>query len=203
MNRTILNPSSHFEPCATVEEGIQLYLPDLVRRARCLTRNRAQAEELVQDTVERALRYRKNYRNDTHARAWLMRVMHNLFISQQRRRNVERRVVDRVAVDPNSWTLRPASTPHSGMSRPVLRAMAALPEQLAEVVRLVDLYDYSYQEAASFQGVPIGTVMSRLHRGRGRLARHLRPDMDRGEPDKKARSEAPRATISSTSVRAA
>lgn len=161
------------QTCVSVEEGIERYLGDLNRRARGLSRNVEEARDLVQDTVERALRFKHTYRPETHARAWLMRVMFNLFITKRRRRQTERRVLEGARVDPNGWTARVTRAPELGLGRPVRRAIAEMPDKLAEIVQLVDLFDYSYQEAASFQHVPIGTVMSRLHRGRSRLAAKL------------------------------
>ena len=161
------------ETCSSVEEGIERYMSDLQRRARGLTRNAEEACDLVQDTVERALRFKHTYRKETHARAWLMRVMVNLFISKRRRRQTERRVLECARLDPNGWTARVSHAPEVGLQRPLRRAIDEMPSQLAEIVQLVDLFDYSYQEAASFQQVPIGTVMSRLHRGRSRLADKL------------------------------
>ncbi len=169
--------SNHSSPPTSqscpVENGIETYLDDLIRRARMLTRHVIDAEELVQDTVERALRYRDNYRHDSHVRAWLMRIMHNLFISQRRRCMVERRVRSETGVDPNSWVSKTVQLPEVGLSRPLERAMGELPKRLSDVVRLVDLCEYSYQEAAAEQEIPIGTVMSRLHRGRNRLKNRL------------------------------
>jgi len=162
-------------PCSTVEEGIQRYFPDLLRRARGLAVDRCEAEELVQETVVRALRFKHKYQSDTQARAWLMRVMFNLFVSQKRRRAVERRALESARVDPNGWANLRVEQPKMGMSRTVERAMGELPDKLAQVVELVDLFDFSYQEAASAQRIPMGTVMSRLHRARSRLSIKLQP----------------------------
>ena len=162
-----------FETCGSVEEGIERYLNDLNRRARVLTRDCEQARDLVQDTVERALRFKHTYERETHARAWLMRVMFNLFVSKRRRRLTESRVLERARFDPNGWTARTAPAPELGLGRSLSCAIEEMPEKMAEIVRLVNLFDYSYQEAASVQQVPIGTVMSRLHRGRSRLGEKI------------------------------
>ncbi len=159
--------------CSSVEEGLNLYTKDLIKRARHLTGCPTEAQELVQETALRALRFKHKYHPETHARAWLMRIMHNLFISQKRRQSVERKVRERLQVDPNSWVSRRSVQPMTSLVRPLVQAMNGLPERLSEVVTLVDICEFSYQEAASTQGVPLGTVMSRLHRARARLCREL------------------------------
>lgn len=153
----------------SVEQGVALLLPDLALRARQLTRNEAAADDLAQDTVERALRFKESFHEGGHLRAWLFRIMQNLFISHMRRTKTERRIVEDAGLDPNGWaTLAPASL-QPGLSPPVERALGGLPEPLRKVVTLVDLGEASYRDAALDQKVPIGTIMSRLHRGRARL----------------------------------
>lgn len=156
----------------TVEDGIVRYAADLERRARFLTRDRDRARDLVQDTVVRALRFKNTYHDRAQARAWLMRIMLHVFISGQRRVHIERRVLERAPQEPDHWSADTAQQ-QPALTRPIERALAQIPDKLAETVRLVDVLDYSYQEAALAQQVPIGTIMSRLHRGRARLATHL------------------------------
>ena len=160
-------------PEMSVEEGISFYLPELGRRARSLTRDALSAEDLLQDTVERALRFKDSFREGGHLRAWLYRIMKNVFISQRRRASTERRILEGAKVDPNGWaTLKPALlTP--GLSPPVARALQLLPDRLRAAVTLVDLQEGSYRDAAELQQVPVGTIMSRLHRGRTRLKNAL------------------------------
>lgn len=158
------------------ELGLAGLLPDLRRRARGLLRNAERAEDLVQDTVERALRFRDSFRSGSYLRAWVMRILHNVFISQRRRVTTERRILEGAGVDPNGWARHEPALLLPGLSPRVTEAMLSLPERLREVVRLVDLEEHSYREAAEEQNVPVGTVMSRLHRGRARLAEAL------GEP---------------------
>lgn len=165
------------EPTADVlqQEGLDLaqrlpaLLPDLRKRAIGLTRDGARADDLVQDTIERALRFRDSFREGSHLRAWLMRIMQNIFISGRRRAAIERRVLEGARVDPNVWTKQEPTRLVPGLSRPMERALSDLPLRLREVIDLVDLEEYSYRDAAVVQEVPIGTVMSRLHRGRSRL----------------------------------
>lgn len=158
-----------------VEAGLAVHLPDLYRRARQLTGDATRSDDLVQDTVERALRFRHTFREGGHLRAWLMRIMQNVFISSRRRIATERRIVEGARVDPNGWaSLRPIQL-SPGLSPPVCRALESMPEHLRSVVQLVDLEEHSYKDAAQAAEVPVGTIMSRLHRGRARLAAELQP----------------------------
>lgn len=147
-------------------------LPALRRRAWRWTRNDAEAQDLAQETLLRALGAEPQFASRDHLRAWLYTVLRNLFISRRRReRSAERTLNDLQAVTEWAASLSPSGAPF--LTRSVERALAALPEAFARVVTLVDLEDYSYGDAASALGVPIGTIMSRLFRGRKRLALEL------------------------------
>lgn len=150
----------------------ELY-PDLLKQAYRLERSREEAEDLVQDTVERALRFRSSFRVGNHFRAWLFRIQQNLFLSKKRRSTVGRRVEDALRVDPNAWGVLPVPPAPRECSVRVERAFGELPEKWGSVMALVDLQDYSYREAAEELQVPLGTVMSCLHRGREYLKRSL------------------------------
>jgi RNA polymerase sigma-70 factor (ECF subfamily) len=143
--------------------------PTLRRRALALTKNQVQADDLVQDTVERALRFAHTYRPGSNLAAWLTRVMHNVFMSRCRRRQVEVRVLRHLAFVEDDVR----AMDQTWFSPAVENALGELPEKLGDVVRLVDLDELSYAEAAQHLSVPLGTVMSRLHRGRKRLAARL------------------------------
>lgn len=155
------------------EDGLGMLLPDLQRRALQVSRDLVIADDLVQDTVERALRFKSSFHPGGHLRAWLFRIMQNVFISQKRRGSTERRILEGAGIDPNGWaSLRPSELV-PWLSPPVEKALEQLPERLRAVVTMVDLEEGSYRDAAECQEVPIGTVMSRLHRGRARLAHAL------------------------------
>lgn len=139
----------------------------LWRCALALTRDPHRAEDLVQDTLERALRFEHTYEPGSNLQGWLARVMRNVFVSGCRRRAIERRVLRQMALAERGAAARPEQP---WLSPKVERALDALPEKIGSVVRLVDLGDMSYGDAASELEVPVGTVMSRLHRGRKRLA---------------------------------
>jgi RNA polymerase sigma-70 factor (ECF subfamily) len=160
-----------------VSAGLPALLPVLRRRARCLTRDAARAEDLVQETSLRALRFRDRFAPDGNLRAWLLCVLSNVFLSERRRAAVELRVLCGAAHDPNGWAAPASVALVPGLPPRLERAIDALPPRLRAVVKLVDLEERSYQDAATALEVPIGTVMSRLHRARRRLALELVPSV--------------------------
>jgi RNA polymerase sigma-70 factor (ECF subfamily) len=159
-------------------------LPALLSVAVRLTGSRAEAEDLVQDTVLKAYRSRKQYRAGTNPRAWLMAILRNTFLNGYRRRNLERRVFDGPDADALApgWvgaaSLRAIRDPHSGalhslLEAPLLTAIDELPPEFKMTVQLADIEELSYREIAESMSCPIGTVMSRLHRGRRWLRARL------------------------------
>ena len=149
----------------------------LYRVALSLTRNHADAEDLVQDTLVRA--YRSIDRFDgRHPRAWLFTIVRNTHINRHRRRRPE------LLHDPDTTLKRLEATEPAGgnvedhvMDRTfdavVESALADLSPKYRQVVELVDIDDLTYEEAAETLGVPLGTVMSRLHRARRRMRDQL------------------------------
>jgi RNA polymerase sigma-70 factor (ECF subfamily) len=160
-------------PALDFEGALTRLLPDLRRRARFLTGSGAATEDLIQDTMERALRFRNTFVQGSNLRAWLMRILSNTFISSRRRQTIERRVLEEAAHDPNGWTNLGPSAMKLGLTRALERELDRLPPRIGMTLRLVDLEEASYREAALALDVPVGTVMSRLHRGRTRLAEAL------------------------------
>ena len=155
-------------------------IPALRRYATALLRNREDADDLVHDCLVRALDKLHTRRDDADVRAWLFAIMHNLFISQLRRAKA------RPAGEPldesheAAVSMRPDQ--ESGLHwRDMIRALNKLPVEQRTVVLLVSVEDLSYAEAASVLGIPIGTVMSRLARGRERL-RQLTDNGDEMRP---------------------
>ena len=142
-------------------------VPRLRRYARALTGNREAADDLTQDTLERAWTKRALWQSGTNLRAWMFTVMHNLFINGTR--SVRPMVsLDDVGVDDAGPS--PGTSVETGVVLGELsRALALLPEEQREVLLLVGLEQFSYAEASDVLGVPLGTVMSRLSRGRERL----------------------------------
>lgn len=166
-------------PCAPAPRQGELrgeiarLLPDLRARARGLTRDASLAEDVVQDAIERALRFEAQYAPGTHLRAWMHSILFSVFITRCRRRRRERDALAWLATDPNAWTTGAPPRVFAALSPSAARAVAALPAPFREVVELVDLAELSYRDAADALGVPLGTVMSRLHRARQRLAETL------------------------------
>jgi RNA polymerase sigma-70 factor (ECF subfamily) len=138
------------------------YIPRLRRYALALLHNRALADDLVQDTLERALRKFSLFRRDTDLRAWLFTVMHNVYVNDVRA--AARRHAD------TADAIEPAVVVDDAVTlRDLLSSLARLAPEQREVVLLVGLEQLSYEETARVLNVPIGTIMSRLSRGRDRL----------------------------------
>ena len=148
------------------DAAIQEQIPSLRRYARALTGNRDAADDLVQDTLERALARSTLFRPGGNARAWLFAIMHNVFVNQVRSAASRRTI----ALDPDALEQAGQDGAHDGLAvRDIERALALLPAEQREVVLLVGLEALSYADTARVVGVPVGTVMSRLSRGRERL----------------------------------
>lgn len=139
------------------------HIPRLRRYARALTGEPGRADDLVQDTLERALT-RFTLWPPRDLRPWLFSIMHNLFVSQLRRPRVVEYVEDGGADD-----VRAPSTLDRLELRDLDRALLTLPEPQREVLLLVALEELSYDETAKVLGIPLGTVMSRLSRARDGL----------------------------------
>jgi RNA polymerase sigma-70 factor, ECF subfamily len=170
--------SSEANNVGEVREKLAELIPQLRLRALKLCRDRELADDLLQETALRALSFEGSYKRDTNLKAWLHQILFSVFVTRCRRRRRNHRFLLEHAADPNLWCGdREPNRPNEGLSPPVERAIAALPQQFGAVVVLVDLQDLSYGEAAEHLGVPIGTVMSRLHRGRRLLAGRLSFDV--------------------------
>jgi RNA polymerase sigma-70 factor (ECF subfamily) len=155
--------------------GLELttHLKSLKCRALQLCGSAVEAEDLLQDTFERALRFQRGYEPGTNLRAWLNRILMTVFISKKRRSTRERNALARLNADPCAW-VRPEPSPEvTSVSPRVKCAVDCLPRKFRDVVWLVDVGDMSYKDAAEQLSVPVGTVMSRLHRGRRQLAATL------------------------------
>ena len=160
-----------------------LALSDQVYRvARHLAGSREDADELVQETYARAFRSWRSYQPGTNLRAWLLRILTNLNIDRGRR---AQRTPPTQGLEANDYflydKLAESDGGLSGEERVVERlsqddivsALATVPHDFRDVIVLVDIGDFSYQDAAQILDIPIGTVMSRLHRGRRILKREL------------------------------
>ena len=147
-------------------EEITALIPRLRRYARALTGDRFFADDLVQDTLERAWGRIYLWRPGSDLRAWLFTIMHNLHVNQARTRRSEDSIDLRN--EPMEFAARPSQEERLEI-RDLTMALRRLPDEQREVLLLVGLEEMSYQEAAKVLAVPLGTVMSRLSRGRERL----------------------------------
>jgi RNA polymerase sigma-70 factor (ECF subfamily) len=158
---------------AALRSGLVALVPELRSHALRLTSDPAAADDVVQDTLERALRFAAQYERGTNLRAWAHQILFSVFVTRYRRWRREKTALRSLAGDPCAWTspeplARPdRDVPLTGATR---ARLDALPAGYRHVIELVDLEQRSYREAAKHLGVPVGTVMSRLHRGRRLLA---------------------------------
>ena len=141
------------------------YIPNLRRYARALVGDRDGADDLVQDTLERAVRKFHLWRPGD-LRAWLFSIMHNVFVNQLK----ARKIAPSVEIDENMLAA-PIPTATSVDILDLQRALLSLAPEQREVVLLVALEDMTYSDVSRALGIPIGTVMSRLSRGREKLRR--------------------------------
>lgn len=161
------------------------HIDALYRSALRLTRKPEDAEDLVQETYLRAYRYRRKFQPGTNEKAWLFTIMTNVFRNRLRQRPAPEDPLDEPGTDHFIYDqLRREGMPvhlmspeeivvDRGFGDEVKRALEELPVSMRMVVMLVDVEDFSYKEAAAILGIKIGTVMSRLHRGRRALQKKL------------------------------
>lgn len=175
-------PDSQVRPvCGNAREvrnGLAALRGDLYARALRLSRSPSQADDIVQETMLRALRFESQYRAGTNLRAWVSQVLVSVFLTQCRRNKRERRALDQLLHDPCAWIKRDAPSVMRNLSSRPAMALASLPQSYRDAVELVDLEELSYRDAAERLGVPVGTIMSRLHRGRKQLAAQLGADIE-------------------------
>jgi RNA polymerase sigma-70 factor (ECF subfamily) len=167
----------HFE-----EEALEL-ADQVYRVARRLVSTREEAEDLMQETYARAFRAWRSFQPGTNLRAWLLRILTNLNIDRGRR---SQRAPDFQPLEEGDYYLynrleESGREPNADQERvderlsqdDVVQALSAVPHDFRDVIVLVDIGDFSYADAAQILEIPIGTVMSRLHRGRRILKREL------------------------------
>jgi RNA polymerase sigma factor (sigma-70 family) len=153
------------DPLATAIEPL---IPGLRRYARAWTRDAALADDLVQDSLERAIAGWSR-RRGSDVRPWLYAILHNRLVDHARQRARRAPLVGIDAADEGALAHAPEQ--EAGLiERDLLRALNALPDEQRAVLLLVSAEDLPYAEVAAVLGVPIGTVMSRLSRGRDRLS---------------------------------
>ena len=181
--RSATAPPEDAELRARFERDVVPMLPNLYSAGLRLTRNPSDAEDLVQETYLRAYRGFARFEEGTNLRAWMYRILTNTFINSYRKKQREPVTVQDDEIE--DWYLFDrlgasgveASAESEVLDRlpdeEVQRALEALPEGFRMAVLLADVEGFSYKEVAAILGVPIGTVMSRLHRGRKALQKAL------------------------------
>ncbi|OFW52971.1 MAG: hypothetical protein A2146_08250 [Actinobacteria bacterium RBG_16_67_10] len=164
------------------EEALSL-ADQVYRVARRLVGSREEAEDLVQETYARAFRSWSSYTPGTNMRAWLLRILTNLNVD--RGRKIQRTpqtqpleesdyyLANKMASAGGEEVLEADDVVERLSQDSVVKALSEIPPQFRDVVVLVDIGDFTYADAAQILDVPIGTVMSRLHRGRRALKQHL------------------------------
>lgn len=168
------------------ERQALVHLDALYGAAYRLTRNARDAEDLVQDSLLRAYKFWDSFQQDSNCKAWLLRIVTNTFINEYQRRKRSREVLDAASAEQDATdgvlvhaTARDKQSPdqallQASVSDDVQRALDQLPDDFRTAVILCDMQGLSYKEIAEIMETPVGTVMSRLFRGRKLLAAALR-----------------------------
>ncbi|MFB6265346.1 MAG: sigma-70 family RNA polymerase sigma factor [Bradymonadaceae bacterium] len=169
---------------AAFEDAAMVHLNDLYAKALQYTKNEKDAEDLVQETFVKAYDNWDRFEEGTNCRAWLFTILRNTFINRYRRQKREREILDSdetTSVEKNffdrertNYYESPESeTLSKTFSEDLQSSLASLPEEFRRVVVLADLNDFSYKEIAYILDCPVGTVMSRLFRGRKLMRQEL------------------------------
>jgi len=167
---------------ADFEQQVRPYLAQLHKAALRMTRNASDAEDLVQETLAKAYTAFHQFKPGTNLRAWLHKILSNTFVNSYRKNKRQPALASGPEL-PDEWQqgTDPSQVAPSAETEAldrlgdseVLRALRDLPQDFRTAVYLADIEGYPYREVAAMMGTPIGTVMSRLHRGRDRLRRAL------------------------------
>jgi RNA polymerase sigma-70 factor (ECF subfamily) len=166
------------------EQEALSFLDALYRTALRMTRSEADAEDIVQETYIRAFRFREQFTPGTNMKAWLFRILTNTFINSYRRRSSQPQTTEIDGIEETTLQRRMTDAGAAASPEPerevldsivdseVREALEELPERFRTVV-LLDVEGFAYKEIAEMLDIPIGTVMSRLHRGRKFLQKRL------------------------------
>jgi len=163
------------------EQQVLEHLDMLYAVALNLTRNAADAEDLTQNAVVKALRFHDKFKEGTYIKAWLLTILRNTFINEYRRRSRQPLQVELSGTEAADAPVTPPASAEAAQVEAMLellddevrQAVAELPDDFRNAVIMADLQEKSYKEIAGIMGCPIGTVMSRLYRGRKILREQL------------------------------
>ena len=192
------------------EETAMVHLDALYGAACRLTRNARDAEDLVQETLLRAYRFWDTFEKDSNCKAWLLRILTNTVINEYQRRKRSRQVLDAATAEQEATdgvliheTSEAQTSPESvlmerSVSDDVQRALEQLPDDFRVAVVLCDIEGLSYKEIADVMGTPVGTVMSRLFRGRRLLQASLKEFAQQAGYIKPETSASPKASSDNT-----
>jgi RNA polymerase sigma-70 factor (ECF subfamily) len=147
---------------------VRRFQGDVWRLAYGLIGCEASADDVAQDAFVRAYRFLPRYRGDSKFSTWLFSITRNCALDELRRSGRRRRLSERL--EPPT-----AQAPDAGLRLEILEALACLPLELREPIVLIDMFGLSYAEVAGVVGAPVGTIKSRVHRGRAQLAHALGP----------------------------
>src|SRR4051812_30447080 len=180
----MLGRTTGLVPRDSFEQAAMVHMDSLYATGLRMTRNPGDAEDLVQDTMLSAYRFFNKFEPGTNCKAWLFKILTNTFINKYRKRIREREVRDIIDQDETpslmSEDVAEASRDPEGtmigalLSDDVKQALETIPYDYRMAVVLCDLEEFSYKEIADIMDCPVGTVMSRLHRGRRLLQKSLR-----------------------------
>ncbi len=179
-----MQKQDHAEKLREFEETALVYADELYATALRLTKNERDAEDLLQDTFLKAFTFFHRFEKNTNCRAWLFKILTNTFINTYRRKTKEREILgadDLRPVEENLISRERARihyNPEIGLFRKLIsedirKALESLPIEFRMVVVLADLQEFSYKDIAYILGCPVGTVMSRLFRGRKLMRKQL------------------------------
>jgi len=169
---------------AEFEQAALPEISHLYKSALCLTRSKTEAEDLVQETYLRAFRFFDNFQPGTNCRAWLLTILRNLFIYRYQQKKREPEIVDLERIDQNYKSMveqgeKERNNPENQlisrlMGGEIEKALRELSEEFRMAIMLGDIEELSYEQAAKLMECPIGTVRSRISRGRRMLQVALR-----------------------------
>lgn len=163
------------------DREVMPHLPALYGVALRMTKNEGDAEDLVQETILRAYRFFDSFEAGTNCKAWVFRILTNVFCNRYREKEREQEIMGEAESSEANFGQFVAGAPRDAesallgrmLSRDVERALASVPTEFRLAVVLADLEDFSYKEIAEIMDCPAGTVMSRLYRGRRILQKLL------------------------------